>query len=533
MFLACLKDDARDVLTVVPAIAARIPLKAKALDAQELSNILWASANLKDDAPDVLTIVPAIAAQIPLKAKDLVAQALSNILWASANLQAKNIAKKRAFSWLCSWLAWRMMHVTYWPLCLPLQPGSLSKQRPWMHKSSPTFCGHRPTWRMMHLTFWPLCLPSQPRSLSKQRTWLGSALQHFVGIGQLASQEHSEETSLFLAMFLACLKDDARDVLTVVPAIAARIPLKTKDMTPQHLSDILWASANLKDDAPDVLTIVPAIAAQIPLKAKVMNMQELSNSLIALLNLQDLVPEPRYLLGISGGSDDFLRLAISRTQTLIPNTSGKDLIRALPGILWVSARSKPSLPAVRGLLGFVAERLGSKTQLSMLTGWGLCVLHESCKVLDPSEEFKTFEEKVKIEITRRELSASDVERGFQGPLQWGRGKKWKVLPQGSVWCALLDHELDQWQIWPFFGRSICLARKEFDDSWCPSRSFLELVSMIRWCPRLVVEKLNDSWSHAPWLAWRARLWTFFSWLNDTQIYCGSQPDPVALSSHSW
>ena len=30
-------------------------------------------------------------------------------------------------------------------------------------------------------------------------------------------------------------------------------------MIPQHLPDILWASANLKDDAPDVLSVVPAI----------------------------------------------------------------------------------------------------------------------------------------------------------------------------------------------------------------------------------------------------------------------------------
>ena len=32
-----------------------------------------------------------------------------------------------------------------------------------------------------------------------------------------------------------------------------------QDMIPQHLPDILWASANLKDDAPDVLSVVPAI----------------------------------------------------------------------------------------------------------------------------------------------------------------------------------------------------------------------------------------------------------------------------------
>ena len=56
--------------------------------------------------------------------------------------------------------------------------------------------------------------------------------------------------------------------------MAAQIPLKAKDMKPQELSNILWASAKLKDDAPDVLSIVPAMAAQIPLKAKDLNPQE-------------------------------------------------------------------------------------------------------------------------------------------------------------------------------------------------------------------------------------------------------------------
>ena len=107
-------------------MAAQIRLKARDLVAQGLSNILWASAKLKDDAPDVLSIVPAMAAQIRLKAKDLDAQGLSNILWASANL--KDDA----------------------PDVLSIVPAMAAqirfkKQRTWMHKASPTFCGHQPT----------------------------------------------------------------------------------------------------------------------------------------------------------------------------------------------------------------------------------------------------------------------------------------------------------------------------------------------------------------------------------------------------
>ena len=59
-----------DALDGVPAIAAQIPLK-EATDPQHLSNILWTSANLKDDAPEVLSIVPAMTVQIRLESKGL------------------------------------------------------------------------------------------------------------------------------------------------------------------------------------------------------------------------------------------------------------------------------------------------------------------------------------------------------------------------------------------------------------------------------------------------------------------------------
>ena len=57
------------------------------------------------------------------------------------------------------------------------------------------------------------------------------------------------------------------DALNGVPAIAAQIPLK-EATDPQHLSNILWTSANLKDGAPEVLSIVPAMAVQIRLESK-------------------------------------------------------------------------------------------------------------------------------------------------------------------------------------------------------------------------------------------------------------------------
>ena len=382
--IAHLSDALTNALDVVPAMAAQIPLKAKDLEAQELSNILWASAKLKDDAPDVLTIVPAMAAPIGLKAKDMKPQELSNILWASANL--KDDA----------------------PDVLSIVP-AIAAQIPLKAKDMIPQHLSNILWASANLK------DDAPDVLT--------ILPAMAAQIPLKAKDSDAQGLSNILWASANLKDDAPDVLTIVPAMAAQIPQKAKDLEAQGLSNILWASANLKDDAPDVLTIVPAIAVEIPFKAKEMNMQGLSNSLIALLYLQDLVPEARYLLGISGGSDAFLRLVVSRTKKLIPNTCEEAMILALPGILWASARSKFTVPEVRELLGSVAECLGSRKQVSRLAAWGLCALHESYKVLDVSQEFGTFEEKLKIEIARRGLSPSDVEHSFEGPLKWGRDKR--------------------------------------------------------------------------------------------------------------
>ncbi len=380
---ANLKDDAPEVLSIVPAMASQIPLKAEDMKPQELSNVLWASANLKDDAPDVLSIVPAMAAEIPLKAKDMKPQELSNVLWASANL--KDDA----------------------PDVLSIVP-AIAAQMPLKAKDMNPQDLSNNLWASAKLK------DDAPDILS-----IVPAVAAQIPLKAKDMKPQGLSNILWAS---ANLKDDAPDILSIVPAMAAQIPLKAKHMKPQELSNVLWASAKLKDDAPDVLSIVPAIAAQIPFKAKDMSMQDLSNSLIALLYLQDMVPEARYLLGISGGSNDLLRLAISRTLKLIPNLPEQEIVLGLPGILWVSARSKPSVPEMSQLLGSVAECLGSRKQISRLTLWGLCALHESYKVLDPSEQFSKFTDKLKGNISRRRLSASDVEHSFSGPLQWRRGR---------------------------------------------------------------------------------------------------------------
>ena len=131
----------------------------------------------------------------------------------------------------------------------------------------------------------------------------------------------------------ANLKDDAPVLLSIVPTIATQIPFKAKDMKPQELSNILWASANLKHDAPVLLSIVPAIAAQIPFKAKDMKPRELSNILWASANLKDDAPD---VLSI-----------VPAIAAQIP-LKAKDLVpQGLSNILWASANLKDDAPVVQ------------------------------------------------------------------------------------------------------------------------------------------------------------------------------------------
>ena len=69
---------------MVPTLAARVTIIAKDMNAQAVSNSLWAAGTLKEAAPDVLKMVPTLAAQVPLIAKDMNARATSNSLWAAA-----------------------------------------------------------------------------------------------------------------------------------------------------------------------------------------------------------------------------------------------------------------------------------------------------------------------------------------------------------------------------------------------------------------------------------------------------------------
>ena len=303
--LACvqLKVVAREVLTVLPKLAAQTSIKAKDMKPQELANSLWASAQLKDDASheDVAKIVAALVRQIPDKAKDMIPQALSNCLWAAARL-----------------------------------------------------------------------------------------------------------------------KDIAPGVKEIVPAIVAQIPEKANGMIPQHVSNCLWAATRLKDSVAAVLQMVPTLVEEIPRNQADFSSQQICNCLEALVLLQDSVPEVGSILAAAPNSkNDFMGFSANRFSALLSRLKGKDMVFAVPVVVWACARFKMYREK---LLVSVAGRLKSGSDVKTLPDWGLCALQWSYDVLDPEGRFAEFKDALEFERVQRGLSDSDVSTSALGIFEWNRAK---------------------------------------------------------------------------------------------------------------
>ena len=218
----------------------------------------------------------------------------------------------------------------------------------------------------------------------------------------------------------AQLKDIAPDVKEIVPAIVAQINVKAKDMIPQHLSSSFWAATRLKDDAPEVLEMVPALLEEIRRKQASLSSQEICNCLEALVLLQHSVPEVGNLLAAPRNSkNDFVGFTASRFSTLLPRLKGKDMVFAVPVVVWACARVNLYH---QELLVSSAQRLKSGRDLKTLPDWGICALLWSYDVLDLHGQFAEFKNVLASERAQRNLSDVDVSESQWGYFDWNRAK---------------------------------------------------------------------------------------------------------------
>lgn len=168
---------------------------------------------------------------------------------------------------------------------------------------------------------------------------------------------------------------------------------------------------------PKVLDIILAIVGEIPVKSKDMTPQDLSNSLEALILLRDSDPKVNSFLAAGGSMDDILRSAARRLSTLLPRLRGKDLRFTVPVVVWACAKAE----VCHGeLLDSVARRLGSRTKLSALPDFGVCALSWSYQVLDTQNDFKDFKQLLISEATSAErwLIEADVQSCELGRFGW-------------------------------------------------------------------------------------------------------------------
>ena len=120
-------------------------------------------------------------------------------------------------------------------------------------------------------------------------------------------------------------------VLSVVPAVARRVPQQVEKMIPQALSNCMWASVNLQEVAPAVLMSVPAVAEHVPPNVEHMIPQRLSNCLWAAANLHEGTPA--------------VRTAVPALAECIKRNAGGFTEQGLTNCLWAAARGRTRCPS--------------------------------------------------------------------------------------------------------------------------------------------------------------------------------------------
>ena len=349
-------------LDIVPVLVAEVPVVAKDMNAQGVSNCMLAAANLRTVTPDALKMVPPLVAQVPLIAKDMNPQHVPNCLWAAATL------KEAA------------------PDALKMVP-ALVTQVPVVADTMTAQGVSNSLWAVASLkTVAPNVLETVPVLVAQ--------------VSAIAKNMKAIDLSTCLCA-AETLKEAAPDALKMVPALATQIPKMANSMNTQHVSNSLCAAAILKDDVPAVLKMVPPLVARIRKTMTMMNAESISNSLLGMVLLQD---SPSHLAVdlTSRGCE-----VVEHFKSLLPKMSDNDLGRTAPIVLW--AYAKMGLQDEE-LLALVSKHFRkNQTFDQSLSDWSICALQWSYEVLDSQKAFQDFHRIVKTEVQRRGLSEFDVQ----------------------------------------------------------------------------------------------------------------------------
>lgn len=216
---AWLKDVAPDILKMVPALVEHFPAAVE-MTPEDVSDCLWALAVLKDAAPSLLDVLPTLTEQVSAKVEDM----------------------QEAQADQCVWSAQELQHVAPDLLEMVQSKAATSANESLYDKDS----------RAGHLS----------NSLR--------ALAETIAAGERLAPE---------------LK------IPIMRSIMAELPSRAVEMNAAQLANSFWAVFILRDEAPEVLQLVPALVAQTHGKVVDMNASDLCCCLSGVIALKDVAPE--------------------------------------------------------------------------------------------------------------------------------------------------------------------------------------------------------------------------------------------------
>eukprot|EP00435_Cladocopium_sp_Y103_P025794 s1459_g6.t1 len=298
---AWLKDVAPDILKMVPALVEHFPGKAVEMTSEDVSDCLWALAVLKDAAPDVLDILPAFIEQISGKVDDMQQAQADRCLWSAQELQ--HVAPD-----LLQMVQSKVTPATQSLYEKDSRAGHLSNS---LRALAETIAAGEPLAPEMKIHIMKSIMAELPsRAVEMNAAQLANSFWAVFRLRDeapevlklvpvMVAQTHGKAIDMNASNLCCCLsgvvalKDVAPEMMKILPAILAQIKGKSADISARGLADCLRAVACLKDAAPEVMDILSAITEQIPSKKGEIQVTSLESLLLldAAATMQDVAPD--------------------------------------------------------------------------------------------------------------------------------------------------------------------------------------------------------------------------------------------------
>ena len=279
---------------------------------------------------------------------------------------------------------------------------------------------------------------------------LWNSLAHATKATANDMNEQDVANSFWAVATLATTDEYSDTLLSLLPALAGRVPSVMSKMTAQAVSNVIWAVAKLvasEQQSEALLGLLPALAKRVPTVITEMTTQAVGNVMWATGQLSIDSSHA----AMSQGLRDVLPSLAARALVLLPKFDPQALANSCWGLAlsnyhdalffesvaarvaseaagWQLRLAELTLPSVLcsfarlsaaeqpEMLNAAAGKLN--LMLSKMNDWGLCATLWSYQQLDRGDDFLVFRQRLESEVARRQLSNEDVKRSRLGPEAW-------------------------------------------------------------------------------------------------------------------